>query len=128
MDERSAYLAQMRAQRGYILDFHQILAAEDLPFMRALNELMNVASMRQRTLEDKTKELVYIGTLVGLGAAKEHIRNHMEKAKRCGATKREVLEVLELTVNPCGVPKFLVGFEVWKELFEVERVEPNPET
>jgi 4-carboxymuconolactone decarboxylase len=128
MDERSAYLAKMKAQRGYILDFHQVLAAEDLPFMRALNELMEVAYRSQRTLDRKTKELVFIGTLVGLGAAKEHIRNHMEAAKRCGATKQEVLEVLEMSVNPCGVPKFLVGYEVWKDLFEVERIEPSPET
>src|SRR5262249_49319600 len=122
--ERKAYLADMMAQRGYIRDFHKVLVAEDLPFMRALNGLMEVAYMSQRTLDRKTKEFVFIGTLVGIGAAKEHIRTHMEAAKREGATKQEVLEVLETVVTPCGVPKFLVGYDVWTELYPVERVEP----
>jgi 4-carboxymuconolactone decarboxylase len=122
--ERKTYLAEMMAQRGYVRDFHKVLVAEDLPFMRAVNGLMEVVYMNQRTLDRKTKELVFIGTLVGLGANKEHIRTHMEAAKREGATKQEVLEVLEMVVTPCGVPKFLVGYEVWTELYPVERVEP----
>jgi 4-carboxymuconolactone decarboxylase len=124
MGERETFLDEMIAQRGYVRDFHKVLVAEDLDFMRAVNGLMEAGYMRQRTLEQKTKELIFIGILVGNGAGKEHIRTHMEAAKRAGATKTEVLEALELTVSPCGVPRFLAGYEVWTELYPVERVDP----
>ena len=55
--------------------------------------------------------------------AKEHIKAHIEVAKRQGATKEEVLELLELLVLPCGVPKFMLGYEAWAESFSVRRVE-----
>lgn len=124
-DERKKYLNQMVAQRGYVRDFHKVLVSEDLAFMRAVNGLMEVAYLSQRILDRKTKELVFIGTLVGQGAAEEHIRTHMEAAKRAGATKEEVLEALELTASPCGIPKFLVGYEVWTKVYPVTRVEPG---
>ena len=124
-DEKKAYLDAMVAQRGYVRDFHKVLVAEDLPFMKAVNGLMEVAFLSQRALDRKTKELIFIGTLVGQGAAKEHLKTHMEAAKRAGATKQEVLEALEICASPCGIPKFLVGYEIWTELYDVERVEPS---
>jgi 4-carboxymuconolactone decarboxylase len=122
-EEKQAYLAQMAKKRGYVLDFHKVLVAEDLPFMKALNGLLETAYMEPRTLDRKTKELAFIAALVGLGAAKQHIAIHMESAKRAGATKQEVLEMLEMLVTPCGVPKFMGGYEVWAEAFPVQRVE-----
>jgi len=125
MDERKAFLTEMIAMRGHVRDWHKVLAAEDLDFMRAVNGLTVAAHMgRQRTLDRKTKDLIMIGALVGDGVGKEHIRIHMESAKRAGATKAEVLEALEATITCCGVPKFLTGYEIWAELYPVERVEP----
>jgi alkylhydroperoxidase/carboxymuconolactone decarboxylase family protein YurZ len=125
MDERRAFLGELVALRGRVRDWHKVLVAEDLDFMRAVNGLTMAAHMgRQRTLDRKTKDLIMIGALVGDGVGKDHIRIHMESAKRAGATKTEVLEALEATVTCCGVPKFLVGYEVWTELYPVERVEP----
>ena len=125
VDDRRAYLREMIDKRGYVLDYHKVLVAEDLPFMRALNGLLETAYTNPRRLDRKTKELVFIGALVALGAEKEHIKAHIGVAKQEGATKEEILELLEMLVCPCGVPKFMRGYEAWAELFPVQRVEPD---
>ena len=123
MDEEKNYLQEMARSRGYVLDYHKVLVAEDLPFLRSLNEFLAVSYTDQRRLDRRTKELVFIGVLTALGAAKDHIKAHIEVAKRQGATKEEILELLELLVLPCGVPKFMLGYEAWTECFTVRRVE-----
>jgi len=123
MDEQKAYLQEMARTRGYVLDYHAVLVAEDLPFMRALNDFLAVSYTDQRRLDRKIKELVFIAVLTALGAAKEHIKAHIEVAKREGATKEEVLELLEMLVMPCGAPKFMIGYEAWTECFPVRRIE-----
>ncbi len=120
------YLREMMQKRGYVLDYHKVLVAEDLPFMQSLNGLLATAYTDQRRLDRKTKELVFTAVLTALGAGKEHIKSHIEVAKREGASKEEVLELLELLVLPCGVPKFMLGYEAWTECFPVRRIELEP--
>ena len=124
-DDPRAYLKKILAERGYVLDYHKALAAEDLEFFKTLNALIDLAYKRQRLLDQKTKEMAFIAALVGLAAGKEHIKIHMNAAKRAGASKEEVLELLEMLVCPCGVPKFMMGYDAWAECFEVNRVEPG---
>jgi len=125
MDERQAYLQSMIAERGYVLDYHKVLVAEDLSFMKAINGLAETAYTRGRRLDRKTKELVFSAVLTAIGAGKDHIKSHIEVARREGATKEEVLELLELLALACGVPRFMAGFEAWAECFPVERIEPG---
>ncbi len=33
MEERKAYLEEMKRTRGYALDYHKVLVAEDLPYV-----------------------------------------------------------------------------------------------
>lgn len=123
MDERKAYLEEMARTRGYVLDYHQVLVAEDLPFLRALNAALAASYTDQRRLDRKTKELISVAVHTALGSGRDHIRAHIEVAKAHGATKEEVLEALELLVMPCGLPKFMLGFAAWAECFPVERIE-----
>lgn len=123
MSEEQEYLREMAKTRGYVLDYHKVLVAEDLPFLRSLNNFLAASYTDQRRLDRKTKELIFIAALTALGASKGHIKSHIEVAKQQGATKEEVLELLELLALPCGVPKFMLGYEAWSESFTVRRIE-----
>ena len=123
MDEEKEYLREMAKTRGYVLDYHKVLVAEDLPFLRSLNNFLATSYTDQRRLDRKTKELAFIAALTALGASKGHIKAHIEVAKQQGATKEEVLELLELLALPCGIPKFMLGYEAWSESFTVRRIE-----
>ncbi len=119
-EERRAYLQRMEEERGYILDFHRILAEEDFEFLKSYNSLLQAAYLNPDTsAESKTKELILIAILIAVRSLPDHIRTHMHVAKRLGATKKEVLEVLEMCLLPAGLPAFMQGFAVWREVFEV---------
>ena len=42
-----------------------------------------------------------------------------------GATKREILEALEICLPAASVPAFMIGFEAWKQVVSPDRVEPS---
>lgn len=121
LDEaRQAYLKQMEKERGYILDFHKILAEEDFEFLKSYNALLKTAYLKpDSSTQSKTKELILIAILVAVRSSSGHIKTHMQVAKRLGATKKEILEVLEMCLPPAGLPAFMQGFDVWREVFEV---------
>lgn len=119
-DEGRDYLRQMEEQRGYLLDFHRILAAEDLDFLKRYDALLQATYLDETTRNDaRTKELILTAVLIAVRSPANHIETHMRIAKRLGVTRKEMLELLELCLPPTGVPAFMEGFAVWREVYEV---------
>jgi len=121
--EKKAYLKQMKEKRKFLLDYHKVLVAEDLPFMKAITDVLTVGYSNQRILSKKVKDLIFTVILAAVGGTKEIVKLHIDLAKKEGATKEEVLEAIEILVLPCGLPKFFIAYEAWTECFEVSRVE-----
>jgi len=111
-------LDSVSSARGYSLPLHEVLAEHDPGVLAGYEQMMRSLYLSDRRLDGKTKEFVYVAVLVALGAAEEHIRAHMEKAVREGATKEEVLEAVELIVPAAGVARANVGFDIWRRTFE----------
>jgi 4-carboxymuconolactone decarboxylase len=122
-DARQTYLREMKRTRGYVLDYHKVLVAEDLAFMQAVNQALAVSYTDARRLDRKTKELISIAVHTAIASGHDHIKAHMDVARREGASKEEVLQVLELLALPCGLPRFIQGLQAWMQAFPVERVE-----
>lgn len=118
-----AYLREMARRRGYVLDYHKVLVAEDLSFMKAVNDLLAISYTSDRRLDRKTKELISVAVHTALGSSQSHIAAHIQVAKRHGAAKAEVLEVLEVLALAAGLPRFMGGLAAWMECFPVARVE-----
>ncbi len=117
---RQEYLHQMQQERGYVMDFHRVLAQEDFAFLQSYNSLLQSAYLNPNTLADpKTKELILIGILVSVRSLPDHIRTHLKLAQQLGASRKEVLEVLEMCLPPAGLPAFMEGINLWREVFEV---------
>ncbi len=123
--ESQKYINDLYKKRGYILDFHKVLAAEDFEFLKAYNEAIDAGYGNQRALDKKTKELLYIALQSSVKATVEQIKLHVKLALDYGATKREILEALEMVIPPAGVPAFMIGFEAWKQVVSPERIEPT---
>ena len=118
-----AYLQEMIDNRGYVLEYHKVMVLEDMPFMKAVNQMLETAYTDERSLSKKVKELLFSVLMTSVGAPKDVIKIHIGLAAKAGATKEEVLEALELASLPCGMPKFFPALEAWTEVFEVERLE-----
>lgn len=114
--EQKRMLDEIKNKRGFVLDFHKILIQEDLEFLKRYEELVATAYTRQRRLSKKVKEFVFIAALTALQAEKSHIGAHMKVAIENGATKQEILEVLECIFPPCGVLRFMNGLAALKEV------------
>lgn len=124
-DEKQAFVDKIYRDRGYILDFHKVMVAEDFDYLKAYNQLIEAGYTKQRTLDAKTKEIAYTVILTALKASVDHIKVHIKLALDYGATKQEILEALEICVPAAGVPAFMIGFEAWKQVVSPDRVEPS---
>jgi len=123
-DDPQAYLDEMVAARGYVLDYHKGLALADFPVLKATNELIEAAYLRERTLDRKTKELLFVVALVVSRASKAHLQSHIRAALSHGASPRQVLEAIEITLPEAGVVAFQDGFEAWREVIGTDGLEP----
>jgi 4-carboxymuconolactone decarboxylase len=110
-------LEATRKARGYTLPLHSVLALEDPDVLAAYEQMMSALYLKARRLDTKTKELIYVAVLIALGAPDAHVRAHMGRAQREGATPEDVLETIELLIPAAGVARASIGFETWRRTF-----------
>ena len=115
-EEKQALLDHMAKQRGYLNDVHRYVATYDLEVAKAINAIPSAVYLAQRSLEPKTKELLFILSMTCLRLPHYVIQGHMRKALSLGATPREILEALELAIPEAGLPTFEHGLAAWAEV------------
>ncbi len=126
-EEKQAYVDEMAEKRGYVLDYHKVMAEQDFEVLQAANGLIEAAYLKERRLDRKTKELLFIVSLTVMRASKGHIQSHIRVALDLGLTKEEILEAIEITLPEAGVVVFQEGFEAWREVTGAEGIEPTVE-
>ena len=125
--EKQQYIDDMVRTRGYVLDYHKVMARQDYDVLVATNGLVNAAYLDQRTLDRRTKELIFIVSLTVMRAGKGHIQSHIKVALDLGVTPQEILEAIEIALPEAGVVAFQVGFDAWREIVGAEGIEPTVE-
>jgi 4-carboxymuconolactone decarboxylase len=116
-EEAQEYLDDMVRKRGYVLEYHKRLVGADLAFAKAVNGVVSAAYLEERRLDRKTKELLFITSLIALRAPKPHVQGHIRVALELGLSPEEILEA--------GVVAFQEGFEAWAEVVGAEPLEPT---
>ena len=124
-EEKQAYIDEMARSRGYVLDYHKIMARNDYDVLQATNGLVNAAYLDQRLLDRKTKELIFIVSLTVLCASKGHIQSHIRVALDLGVSAQEILEAIEIALPEAGIVAFQTGFDAWCEVVGAEGIEPS---
>jgi 4-carboxymuconolactone decarboxylase len=126
-DEKQAYIDDMARTRGYVLDYHKVMAAQDYEVLQAANGLVHAAYLKERTLDRRTKELLFILSLTVMRASKGHIISHIRVALDLGVTPQEILEAIEIALPEAGIVAFQVGFDAWREVVGATGIEPSVE-
>lgn len=124
-DEAQDYIDEMARSRGYVLDYHKVMAKHDFPVLQAANGLVSAAYLTQRTLDRRTKELIFIVSLTVMRASKSHIQSHIRVALDLGVSPEEILEAIEIALPEAGVVAFQTGFEAWCEVVGADGIEPT---
>lgn len=119
------YVDEMARTRGYVLDYHKIMAKQDFTVLQATNNLVSAAYLDQRTLARTTKELIFIVSLTVMRASKGHIQSHIRVALDLGVTPTEILEAIEISLPEAGIVAFQAGFEAWREVVDADGIEPT---
>lgn len=120
------YVDDIARRRGYVLPYHKALAESDLPVLRAADALVSATYLQQRRLDPGTKELLFVLSLTVLKAERHHIASHIRAAQRYGVPDHAILEAIEIALPEAGVVAFQHGFDVWREIVDVQGVEPSP--
>jgi 4-carboxymuconolactone decarboxylase len=119
------YIDDMAEKRGYVLDYHKVMAKHDFPVLQAANGMVGAAYLNQRTLNRKTKELIFIVSLTVMRASKGHIQSHIRVALDLGLTSEEILEAIEIALPEAGIVAFQAGLEAWREVVGADGLEPR---
>src|ERR671914_3106522 len=126
-EEKQAYIDEMARKRGYVLDYHKVMAEQDFEVLQAANGLIEAAYLKERRLDRKTKELIFIVSLTVMRASKRHIQSHIRVALDLGLSKEEILEAIEIALPEAGILPFQAGFEAWREVVDADGIEPTVE-
>ena len=128
--KRAQLKADYIAAKGFWPQVHDALLELDPDFLRAFLQLGDAASARG-ALDAKTREFVAIA----IDSSATHLynvgtRNHIRQALRLGATKEEILEVLEM-VSLIGIHTTTEAMPLLRDALlelEAERrdAEPDP--
>lgn len=124
-EEKQAYIDDMVHRRGYVLEYHKVLAKQDFDTLQATNRLISQVYLGERRLNRRTKELLFIVSLTVMRASKAHIQSHIQVALKLGLTKEEILEALEILLPEAGVVVFQEGFDAWCEVVAADGIEPQ---
>lgn len=125
--DATALVAEMERKRGYVLDMHRTLAERDPDFLVEYERFLDATFLRERALDRRTKELIYVGVLMALNTPEPHLIAHMRAATQYGATETEVLEVIEQVLAPAGVPSFIRAMQAYDKAFSPNSAElPTP--
>lgn len=123
--EAQRYVDDMVAKRGYVLDYHKVMAAADFPVLKAANSMVAAAYLDQRKLDAKTKELLFILSLTVMRAPLPQLKSHIRVGLDYGLTPGEILEAIEIALPEAGIVAFQYGVEAWQDVCGVEPLEPS---
>lgn len=124
-EEKQRYVDDMVRSRGYVLDYHKVMAEQDYDVLQAANGLVHAAYLAERTLDRRTKELIFINSLTVMRASTGHIQSHIRVALDIGVSPREILEAIEIALPEAGVVAFQHGFDAWREVVGATGIEPT---
>jgi len=125
--EQQEYIDDMARDRGYVLEYHKVMAKQDYTALQAVNKMVHATYLAPRTLDRRTKELIFIVTLTVMRATKGQIQAHIKVALDLGITPREILEAIEIALPESGIVAFQEGFAAWQEVVGADGIEPQVE-
>ncbi len=109
--ELSARLAALRAERGYLLPHHGLLAAIAPDVLEAYGALYRALTLGRRHLDDFAKEFVWLAILAATDeAAATH---HVSKFKAAGGTELQIGVAVRLAAFARGEGAFAFAETTW---------------
>jgi len=119
MDRREAIVRRGQRRRGFVPYWLRMMADVDVDFLEAYERIYELTAIRRGALPPKYREMIVVAA-VSIGGYLPGIKDHIRRALRLGATKEEIIEVLQSAYFHTGALTLVHGMigliDVLKEL------------
>lgn len=88
-------LTKVKEKRGYLLPYHALFLCVDPGLLEAYDRFYDRLTLRKNHLDRKTKELVWLGILMGV--LEEAGTIHLKRAGEAGVTDADISDIVKLT-------------------------------
>lgn len=105
-------LAAVKAERGYLLPHHGLLAVAAPDLLAAYAETYRAMTLRRRTLDDLAKEFVWLAILVATDEAEA--THHLAKFAAAGGTAEGIEAAVRLTAIARGSEAYRFVDAAWQ--------------
>ncbi len=115
--DKKTELARVTKLRGFRYGLHDFLAELDVDALKAVNDHVETEYVRPSLLDRKTKELLIMVGCMTVGDLITHLQIHMHAANKAGASKEEIMELINLVGGWNGNVAKIKALEAWRALF-----------
>lgn len=119
MDRREAVVRRGERRRGFVPYWLRTMAEVDLDYLEAYERIYELTAVRRGVLPPKFREMIVVAA-VSIGGYLPGIKDHVRRALRLGATREEIVEVLQSASFHTGALTLVHGMvaliDVLKEL------------
>jgi AhpD family alkylhydroperoxidase len=126
VDRREAIVRRGERRRGFVPYWLRLMADVDVEYLEAYERIYELTAVRRGKLPPKFREMIVVAA-VSIGGYGPGIKDHVRRALRLGATKEEIVEVLQSASFHTGALTLVHGMvaliDVLKEIEEEKPVE-----
>ena len=97
----SRILETVLARRGYLLNYHRLMAAHDPALLEAYDAFYTALTLTQNRLAPDTREIVWIALLVAMRQAQGRL--HVERARALGMDQEVIAQAAVLAALPASM-------------------------
>jgi len=124
VDRREAIVRRGERRRGFVPYWLRVIGDVDVDFLEAYERIYELTAVRRGKLPPKFREMIVIAA-VSIGGYGPGIKDHIRRAFRLGASKEEIVEVLQSAYFHTGALTLVHGMialiDVLKEMEEEKK-------
>jgi alkylhydroperoxidase/carboxymuconolactone decarboxylase family protein YurZ len=113
-------IGKVKEKRGYLLPFHELFLCIDPVLLETYDQFYENLTLKNRHLDNKTKELVWIGILMSVFEEAGSI--HLKRGRDAGITDDEISDIVMITQVAKGFEVLLFVETKWKD--HIPNVDP----
>jgi AhpD family alkylhydroperoxidase len=120
---REAIVRRGEERRGFVPYWLRMMAEVDVDFLEAYERIYELTAVREGALPPKFRELVVVAA-VAIGGYQSGLKEHVRRALRLGATKEEIVEVLQSAYFHTGALTLVHGMIALIDVLKEQEQKP----
>lgn len=122
---REAIVRRGEERRGFVPYWLRMMAEVDVDFLEAYERIYELTAVREGALPAKFRELVVVAA-VAIGGYGPGLKEHVRRALRLGATKEEIVEVLQSAYFHTGALTLVHGMIALIDVLKEDEQQGTP--